>query len=135
MLWLTTEGISYYAPVIFKAIGIHGSSTSLLASGVYGIVKIVATSIFIAFGVERFGRKKPLLLGVAMMSGFLWIIGAIFASHPPSTDPDAPVSSASVAMAVMIYFYVIPYCFSVGPLPWVYCAESEPQPHQKDSRC
>lgn len=23
----------------------------------------------------------------------------------------------------MIYLFVIPYCFSVGPVPWVYCAE------------
>jgi hypothetical protein len=40
---------------------------------VYGIVKIVTTSIFIAVGVERFGRRKPLLIGVLLMSMFLWI--------------------------------------------------------------
>jgi MFS family permease len=111
-------------PTIFKAIGITGSSTSLLASGIYGIVKIVATSAFIAFGVERFGRKRPLLIGVALMSMFLWIIGAVFNTHPPVTG-SSTVSSASIAMAVMIYLFVIPYCFSVGPLPWVICAESE----------
>lgn len=122
--WSGQNSISYYAPTIFKAIGITGSSTSLLASGIYGIVKIVATSAFIAFGVERFGRKKPLLIGVALMSMFLWIIGAVFNTHPPVTG-STTVSSASIAMAVMIYLFVIPYCFSVGPLPWVICAESE----------
>jgi hypothetical protein len=121
--WSGQNSISYYAPTIFKSIGITGSSTSLLASGIYGIVKIVSTSLFIAFGVERFGRKKPLLVGVALMSMFLWIIGAVFNTHPPVAG--GPVSSASIAMAVMIYFFVIPYCFSVGPLPWVICAESE----------
>ncbi|KAI9635769.1 sugar transporter [Dioszegia hungarica] len=120
--WSGQNSISYYAPTIFKAIGITGSSTSLLASGIYGIVKIISTGIFIAFGIERFGRKKPLAIGVAMMSGFLFIIGAVFNTHPPVVG-SGTVSSASIAMAVMIYLFVIPYCFSVGPLPWVICAE------------
>jgi MFS family permease len=85
------------------------------------------------FGVERFGRKKPLLVGVFLMSLFLWIIGAIFYTHNPQvfdaaknkwvTPATAETSSASIAMAVMIYLYVIPYCFSVGPIPWVICSE------------
>lgn len=81
------------------------------------------------FGVERFGRKKPLLIGVASMSGFLWIIGAVLQTHPPPdlsklpVGTEIPITSASIAMAVMIYLYVIPYCFSVGPLPWVICSE------------
>jgi MFS family permease len=98
--WSGQNSISYYAPIIFKAIGITGASTSLLASGIYGIVKIISTSIFIAFGVERFGRKKTLLLGVAMMSGFLWIIGAVFNTHPPNMD--GSVGASSIAMAVMV---------------------------------
>lgn len=100
--WSGQNSISYYAPTIFKAIGITGSSSSLLASGIYGIVKIVATSVFIAFGIERFGRKRPLLIGIALMSMFLWIVGAIFNTHPPIVGA-ATVSGASIAMAVMIY--------------------------------
>lgn len=77
------SGINYYAPDIFSSIGIHGTTSSLLASGVYGVlffvfspaiyfdltnfelglVKIVATSLFMAFGVERAGRKKYFAFG------------------------------------------------------------------------
>lgn len=131
--WSGQNSISYYAPIIFDAIGFQGSNTSLLASGIYGIVKIVATTAFIAFGVERFGRKKPLLVGIFLMSMFLWIIGAVFNTHNPQVkDPvthkwvtvqTGHTSPASIAMAAMIYLYVIPYCFSVGPLPWVICSE------------
>lgn len=131
--WSGQNSISYYAPIIFETIGFKGSNVSLLASGIYGIVKIVATGLFIAFGVERFGRKKPLLVGVFMMSACLWIIGAVFNTHNPQvfdnvkgvwvTPKDGKTSPASMAMAAMIYIYVIPYCFSVGPLPWVICSE------------
>lgn len=125
--WSGQNSISYYAPIIFDSIGIRGSHTGLLASGIYGIVKIVATAIFIFFGVEYFGRKRPLLIGLALMSMFLWIIGAVFNTHEPvdtrKLTVTPPPSQASIAMAAMIYLYVIPYCFSVGPLPWVICSE------------
>ena len=55
--------INYYAPEIFNSIGIKGTKASLLASGVYGLVKIVATALFMAFGVERAGRKKYFVFG------------------------------------------------------------------------
>lgn len=74
------------------------------------------------FGVDRFGRKKPLILGAGLMSMFLWIIGAIYHTHPPAANATT-ASGASIGMAVMIYLFVIPYCFSVGPLPWVICSE------------
>ena len=116
------NSISYYAPIIFQSIGLRGQKTGLLASGIYGIVKIVTTSLFIWQGVDRFGRKKPLLVGICLMSMFLWIIGAIFNTHLPDKNAKT-VSPASIAMAVMIYLFVVPYCFSVGPLPWVICSE------------
>jgi len=86
--------------------------------------------LFIAFDVDRFGRKKPLLLGVALMSMLLWIVGAIFNTHPPIVGATTP-SGSSIAMALMVYFFVIPYCFSVGPLPWVICAESKRSPSHR----
>jgi hypothetical protein len=41
--WGGQNSISYYAPQIFKSIGLTGTSVGLLASGIYGIVKIFAT--------------------------------------------------------------------------------------------
>jgi hypothetical protein len=60
---LCTYSINYYAPDIFSSIGITGTTGSLLASGVYGLVKIVATVLFMVFGVERAGRKKYFVFG------------------------------------------------------------------------
>lgn len=79
--WSGQNSISYYAPTIFQSIGIRGTSTSLLASGLYGILKIIATAIFIAFGVDRFGRKKPLALGGFLMGIILLAIGIIFMTN------------------------------------------------------
>jgi hypothetical protein len=110
------------SPTIFNAIGIHGTSASLLASGVYGLVKIVATTAFVLFGIERAGRKKFMAYGAAGMGGFLFILAAVFITHVPDPKALTP-SGASIAMAVLIYLFVIPYCFSWGVMCWVISAE------------
>jgi len=86
------------APQIFSSIGLKGNSVGLLASGICelsllypagsvsfdtrstpllffadGVVKIVATSIFIFVGIEKIGRKKALGFGGAGMSMFLFV--------------------------------------------------------------
>jgi hypothetical protein len=100
--WSGQNSINYYAPDIFKSIGITGSSASLLASGVYGLVKIVATALFMIFGVERAGRKKYFFFGALGMGFFLMMIGAIFKSHPPKVPKageELPVPPSGIGMA------------------------------------
>lgn len=45
--WTGINAILYYAPTIFKGLGLSGNSISLLATGVVGIVMFLATSKFI----------------------------------------------------------------------------------------
>jgi type IV secretory pathway TrbL component len=80
--WAGQNSISYYAPQIFKSIGLTGTSVGLLASGIYGIVKIISTAIFVAVGIEKVGRSKALGFAGLGMSTFLWIVGALFVSVP-----------------------------------------------------
>lgn len=70
--WSGQNSINYYAPTIFESIGIKGTTNGLLTSGIYGIVKIIATSAFILLGIERIGRKWALGFGALGMSLFLW---------------------------------------------------------------
>ena len=43
-------------------IGYSGTSNSLLASGIYGIVKVVATALFVFVLVDSLGRKLSLFI-------------------------------------------------------------------------
>jgi hypothetical protein len=70
--WSGQNSVNYYAPDIFRSIGLVGTKTGLLSSGIYGIVKIVATTAFILLGIERIGRRYALLFGALGMSFFLW---------------------------------------------------------------
>ena len=117
-----TNSIGYYAPEIFQTVGVSKTNASLFATGVYGSVKIVATGLFLILGIDRIGRRNSLLAGAAWMAAMMFILGSVLATHPPDTKSDT-VSSASIAMVVMIYLYVIGYSASWGPVSYVsdYC--------------
>ncbi|KAH8109651.1 general substrate transporter [Phellopilus nigrolimitatus] len=126
--WCGQNSVSYYAPQIFTAIGYKGATNSLLASGIYGIVKVVATAIFVFFFVDSLGRKFSLAVSAFGMGALFFIIGAILKTHPPPTslaDGAAP-PTASKAMAAMLYVYVAFYSMGWGPLPWVYVSDIFP---------
>ncbi|KAG6889244.1 hypothetical protein C0995_002456, partial [Termitomyces sp. Mi166 len=131
-------------------IGFTGQKNSLLASGIYGVlhssygikqlcphisifvgvVKVVATTIFIFFGVETLGRKLPLFISSMGMGTLFYIIGAILKTHPPPPVvtgqlPPAP-PPPSRAMAGLLYIYVCFYSIGWGPLPWVYVSDIFP---------
>jgi Sugar (and other) transporter len=55
------NSIGYYAPQVFRSIGIGSTNATLFASGVYGLVKVIATTIFLFVGIEQFGRKRSLM--------------------------------------------------------------------------
>ena len=103
-------------PRMSAQIGYTGTSNSLLASGIYGIVKVVATAIFVFFLVDSLGRKLSLFISGMGMGILFFIIGALLKTHPPPSTGDNP-PPASKAMAAMLYIYVCFYSMGWGPLP------------------
>jgi hypothetical protein len=127
--WSGQNSVSYYAPQIFTSIGYTGHTNSLLASGIYGVVKVVATAIFVFFLVETLGRRNALLISALGMGTLFFIIGAILKTHPPPIPLKGHAAipqPASKAMAAMLYIYVCFYAMGCGPIPWIYVADIFP---------
>ncbi|KAJ7625719.1 general substrate transporter [Roridomyces roridus] len=128
--WSGQNSVNYYSPQIFASIGFTARRNGLLATGIYGVVKFIATSIFIFFGVEWLGRKASLFISAMGMGTCFFIIGAILKTHPPpaagANSVVATVQPASQGMAAMLYIYVCFYSMGWGPLPWVYCSDIFP---------
>lgn len=57
-----TDSLNYFAPEIFEMIGVQSGSLSLLTTGVYGLVKLATTIVYVAYIVDRVGRRRPLLV-------------------------------------------------------------------------
>jgi len=66
--WSGAGSITLYAPDLFNLLGIHGTETSLLVTAVFGIVKLVAAVLCALFLVDVIGRKRSLLLGIALQA-------------------------------------------------------------------
>ncbi|KAK7032295.1 hypothetical protein VNI00_013254 [Paramarasmius palmivorus] len=119
--WTGTNAINYFSPEIFAGLGVDGTTAGLFATGIYGVVKVVAVGLVIAFAVESLGRKKCLIyggLGQALM--MLWI-GGYSGIH--RSDKIVPASYVSL---VAVYLYAIFYCVGWGPIPWAVSAEVAP---------
>ena len=99
-------------------------NTSLLASGIYSIIKVVATFIYL-FLVDSAGRKISLFISAMGMGTLFFIIGAVLKTHPPPPHIASP-PPASKAMAAMMYIFVAFYSMGEGPIPWVYVSDIFP---------
>lgn len=125
--WSGTNSIGYYAPQLFQTVGVTGGNTSLFTTGIYGIVKVVATGAFLIIGIDKIGRRWSLIVGAVWMCAMMFVLGGVLVTYPPDPDNNGGgISSASIAMIVMIYLYVIGYSASWGPVPWVYISEIFP---------
>ncbi|KAF9267798.1 sugar transporter [Marasmius fiardii PR-910] len=77
--WTGVNAILYYAPSIFKNLGLTGNTTSLLATGVVGVAMFLAT-IPAVIWVDQLGRKPVLVSGAFMMAACHFIVAALSGS-------------------------------------------------------
>ena len=72
--------VLYYAPSIFAALGQSSNTTSLLATGVVGIVMFLATIPAVMY-VDKLGRKPVFMVGGTGMFLCHFTIAGIFATN------------------------------------------------------
>ncbi|KAB8261836.1 general substrate transporter [Aspergillus pseudonomiae] len=130
-----SNAINHYSPRIFRSIGLTGSKTALISTGLYGVVRLVAVCIAMYWIVDRFGRTRMLIYGTALMAFCMWFIGAFVKLHATThhADADGHISAGSYATAVFIFVYAVGFCFSWAGVPWIIC--SEIYPLRVRSRC
>ena len=113
---------AYYSTQYFKAMVGSSGQQSLLLSGIFGAVKVVACATFVFLLANRFGRRKPLIIGAIGMMIAMVIAAAVVATEPKPNG----VHPSGIALVAMIYLFVIIYNMSWGPLPWAYIGEIFP---------
>ena len=128
MLFQNLSGINalnYYSATLISNIGFKGTSVSLLATGVYGLEKAIVTLIFMAFFVDRIGRRKALLFGaIGASSGMLYL--AIYTKLSGSFNHTPPKDAGAIFGLVAVYWYTLHYAYSWNGIPFLFCAEVFP---------
>jgi sugar porter (SP) family MFS transporter len=124
--WQNTSGINainYYSPTVFKSIGVTGTSTSLLTTGIFGVIKTVVTIIWLLFLIDKLGRRLLLMIGAIGGSLCMWYIGAYIAVAQPSKNPTTNLTSGGISAMFFFYLWTAFYTPSWNGTPWVYNSE------------
>ncbi|KAH6696752.1 putative quinate permease [Leptodontidium sp. MPI-SDFR-AT-0119] len=116
-----TNAINYYAPQIFKNLGIVGPSTGLFATGIYGVVKVVACAVFLLFAADSLGRRYSLLWTSIAQGICMFIIGIYVRTNPPKAG--APISAFGYVSLVCIFLFAAIFQFGWGPVCWILVSE------------
>lgn len=119
------NAINYYSPTVFKAIGFTGTSVQLLATGVYGLVKMAATLAFVTLIVDRVGRRPALLAG-SIGAGLAMFYLAVYCKVSNSLNERPPRDAGARTAIAMVYIYAISYGLSWNGVPWLFTAEVLP---------
>ncbi|CAO3645731.1 unnamed protein product [Mucor hiemalis] len=130
--WTGTNAINYYAPEIFKSIGLDSNETDILATGVYGVVKVVFVIISFFMVDTKLGRRRTLMIGSVIMMIAFYILGGMILGIQKDNGgkivaaAGAKVGAKGYVAMIMIYIFAVGYEFSWGPVVWVVCSEIYP---------
>lgn len=118
-----TNSLNYYSPTIFRALGVRDD---LLATGLYGIIKVVTSMLANIFAAEQLGRKWSLILsGVGQSLCLVWI-GIFLRFRPPTADQTShntehatQLDAVALVTVIVLFCYVGFYSLGWAGGPWV----------------
>lgn len=114
--------ISFYAPVLFRTIGL-GESASLLSAVVTGTVGTASTFLSMLV-VDRIGRRALFMIGGFQMLISQVLVGAIMAVK--LGDHGGLSKTYAYLVLVLVCVYVSGFAWSWGPLGWLVPSEIYP---------
>lgn len=117
-----TPAVIYYAPTIFQQLGLTGNTSSLLATGVVGIVNFVFTFPAVLW-VDVVGRRPGMIVGAANMAIAHATIGAIIAVFGDRFQTDEVPGRGAI---FMVYYFIVWFAITWGPMAWIVSAEVWP---------
>lgn len=118
----------YYGTTIFQATGIKNSYvTAMILGGVnFGM------TFFGLYIVERFGRRKSLIVGGIGMTATFLVFASVGAFALNNDDPQA-TPSAGAAMIVFACLFIAFYATTWGPIIWCIVGELFPSHYRARS--
>jgi MFS family permease len=99
------NAINYYSPKVFASIGVTGTNTALLTTGVFGLLKFAGAVVWLLFLVDRYGRRMLLIVGSVGGAFAMYWIAIYIALADPEHNPTAKLSSGGISAVAAFYIW------------------------------
>ncbi|KAF5579301.1 quinate permease [Fusarium pseudocircinatum] len=131
------NAINYYAPQIFQALGMTGTTVSLFATGGYGVVKVVGCAIFLVFAADSLGRRRSLLWTSVAQATAMFIIARLRAINVALASATQRLFNFIIARTVLtmqatmgplgygMFFMFGSFCILMGLFVWFFVPETK----------
>lgn len=116
--------VTIYAPEIFQIVGI-ANSKRLLATSMFGVVKLLSAVTCALFIVDYLGRKKALYIGITLQLLSLVYL-AVYISFRQRLELSTPIEQAGVVATIMIYVNGIGWAMGWNSVQYLFNAEIFP---------
>ena len=107
------NAIMYYSTKIFESAG-GGRNAAFTSSVWVGLINVVFTLVALAF-VDRAGRRPLLLIGTAVQTVALGLVGWMFHTQ-----------QNGVALLLCVIGFIAAFSVAMGPIGWLFCSEIFP---------
>ncbi|KAJ5584004.1 uncharacterized protein N7459_003804 [Penicillium hispanicum] len=129
--WSGAGSITVYATDLFKLLGITGNNENLLVTAIFGIIKLTGAVFCALFLVDVIGRKRALLLGIALQAISMIYIAGFLTAVPEMGVVDsfklpANKKSASEGAIAMIYISGLGWALGWNSMQYLLTAELFP---------
>ncbi|KAG6025508.1 hypothetical protein E4U41_001499 [Claviceps citrina] len=129
--WSGAGSITLYAVDLFRLLSVSGDQEGLLVTAVFGIVKLVSALACALFLVDVIGRKRALLIGIALqavsmtyVAGFLTAVPEL-GTTPGFVLPASKLASSRGAIA-MVYLSGCGWALGWNSMQYLLTAELFP---------
>ena len=115
------NALIYYSPTLFGTMGLN-KSLQLILSGILNVTQLIGVTTSL-WTLDHIGRKPLLLLGSLFMFLSHLIIAILVGLYSSSWETHKTQGWVSAAF---LFFYMISFGATWGPIPWAYPAEVFP---------
>lgn len=115
--WSGAGSITVYATDLFKLLGITGSNENLLVTAIFGIIKLTAAILCALFLVDVIGRKRALLLGIALQAISMIYIAGFLTAVPEIGTVDGykiPANKRGASEGAIAMIYISGFGWALG---------------------
>lgn len=108
---------------MFRSIGVTGTNTSFLTTGIFGVVKTSLTFVWLLVLIDHMGRRWLLMIGATGGSICMWFIGAYIKVANVNGEEGGKLAGGGIAAMFFFYLWTAFYTPSWNGTPWVLNSE------------